>query len=116
MSFKNPLISIVIRAYNEEKHIRKLMDGIFSQEIDNPFEVIMVDSGSVDRTLDIVSGYRARIVNITPKEFSFGRSLNRGIKESKGDYLVFISAHCYPKKKDWLRNIIRPFGDDLMRQ
>ncbi|KPJ56689.1 hypothetical protein AMJ49_04245 [Parcubacteria bacterium DG_74_2] len=112
MSLKNSLISIVIRAYNEEKHIKKLMEGVFNQDIGEPFEVIVVDSGSTDKTLDIISNYQVKIVHIAPKQFSFGYSLNRGIKESKGDYLVFISAHCYPKRKDWLKSIIRPFEDD----
>jgi len=108
---KNPLISIIIRAYNEEKHIKKLLEKIFNQDIKESFEVIVVDSGSVDKTLKIASSYPVKITHISPKEFSFGRSLNKGIKESKGDYLVFISAHCYPNRRDWLRNIIKPFND-----
>jgi len=107
----NPLISVIARAYNEEKHIKKLMEGIFNQETKDPFEVIVADSGSADNTLDIVSGYPVKVVHITPEEFSFGRSLNKGIKESKGEYLVFISAHCYPLRNDWLESIVSPFKD-----
>lgn len=111
MFLKNPLISIIIRAYNEEKHIKKLMERIFNQDIEKPFEVIVVDSGSADKTLDIISSYPVKVVHIAPEEFSFGRSLNKGIENSKGDYLVFISAHCYPQERSWLRNMIEPFKD-----
>ena len=111
-NIKNPLISIIIRAYNEEKHIKNLLERIFNQDIKESFEVIVIDSGSMDKTVEIASSYPVKITHISPKEFSFGRSLNKGIKESKGDYLVFISAHCYPNRLDWLRNIIKPLTDN----
>ena len=105
-----PLCSIVIRAYNEEQHIGKLMTGISQQSIQNN-EVILVDSGSTDSTLEIVSGFPVKIVEIDPKEFTFGRSLNKGIKASAGKYIVIISAHCYPVYPDWLERLLEPFED-----
>ena len=111
-SIENPLISIIVRAYNEEKRIGKLMEEIFKQEINAPFEVIVVDSGSNDKTLEIVSRYHVKIIHITPEDFSFGYSLNKGIENSKGKYLVFISAHCYPLHKDWLKDMIEPFKNE----
>ena len=110
MPTKKPLCSIVIRAFNEEKHIGKLLTGIEQQTIQDR-ETLIVDSGSTDTTLEIASKYDARIVNIDSKEFTFGRSLNRGIQEARGQFIVIISAHCYPVYPDWLDQLLKPFED-----
>ena len=101
-------ISIVIRAFNEEKHLGRLLFGILQQNYPDP-EIILVDSGSTDATLEIASQYPVKVVHIKPEEFTFGRSLNRGIAASTGDYVVMISAHCYPVFPDWLELLIQPF-------
>ena len=58
---KKPKISIVIRAYNEEKHLPKLFDRLKRQKISD-FEVILVDSGSQDETVSIARKNGAKIV------------------------------------------------------
>jgi rhamnosyltransferase len=63
--------SIVIRAYNEERHIGRLLDGIKHQTLKD-VEVILVDSGSTDSTVEIAESYDARIVKIPSEEFTFG--------------------------------------------
>jgi glycosyltransferase involved in cell wall biosynthesis len=105
------LCSIIIRCYNEEKHIGKLFAGISQQTIKN-IELILVDSGSTDSTLNIASKYQTNLVYISPEEFSFGRALNYGCKAAKGKYLVFISAHCWPIYDDWLEHLLEPFQDE----
>jgi rhamnosyltransferase len=109
---ENTKASIIIRAYNEEKHIEKLLQGIRNQKVSFRYEVILVDSGSNDNTVDIAQGYSVEIVHITPAEFSFGCSLNKGIEKANGEYCIFISAHCYPVKEYWLENLILPFADE----
>ena len=103
--------SIVIRCYNEEKHIARLLEGIVQQSIKN-IEIIIVDSGSTDATLSIASRYPTKIISLQPKEFSFGRALNLGCKNSSGELLVFASAHVYPLCKDWLEHLLAPFSDN----
>ncbi len=77
-----PTCSIVIRAYNEEKHIGRLLTGIFQQTVKD-VQVILVDSGSTDNTVQIASTFPVEIVHIKPEEFSFGFSLNQGIRQSQ---------------------------------
>lgn len=105
-----PTVSVVIRSYNEEKHIGKLLKGIRSQTLEN-VEVILVDSGSTDRTVAIAERGGARIVHIAKEEFSFGRALNRGCEAATGNILVFASAHVYPLRRDWLESLVAPFAD-----
>ncbi len=103
-------ISIVIRCYNEEKYIGRLLDGISRQTIKDP-EIIIVDSGSTDSTLQIASKYPIKLVNIEPKDFSFGRSLNLGCSQATKEFIVIPSAHVYPTYTDWLETLIKPFED-----
>jgi len=105
-----PDCSVVVRAYNEEKHIGKLFAGIRMQTIKN-IQVIQVDSGSTDHTVDIARQYDVQVVHIDPKAFTFGRSLNLGISHADADILIFASAHVYPVYPDWLEKLVSPFSD-----
>ena len=107
----SPVCSIVIRAFNEEEHISRLLDGIRHQSI-NDVQVILVDSGSSDRTVEIANQYGVQIVSIQPQDFTFGRSLNLGISHAKSDFVVFASAHVYPVYPDWLERLLEPFEDE----
>jgi rhamnosyltransferase len=103
--------SIVIRAYNEEKHIGRLLDGIRQQTL-RDVEIVLVDSGSTDETVSVAGSFGARLVRIPPSEFTFGRSLNLGIRATTRDLVVIASAHVYPVYPDWLESLLRPFADE----
>ena len=102
--------SIVIRAYNESIHLPRLLEGITHQTVKD-VEVILVDSGSTDSTVSIAEAFGAKMMHIRPEEFTFGRSLNRGIEKATGDFVVIASAHVYPVYPDWLESLLRPFED-----
>lgn len=102
--------SIVIRCYNEEQHIGRLLSGVTQQTV-RDVEIIVVDSGSTDATLSIASRYPVKILTIRPEEFSFGRSLNIGCQAAGGEFIVIASAHVYPVYRDWLERLLAPFAD-----
>jgi glycosyltransferase involved in cell wall biosynthesis len=103
-----PSISIIIRSKNEEHLIGQTLFSVFKQEIDMSFEVIVIDSGSTDRTLDIVRSYAASLYEIDGLEFSYGRALNYGAALAKGQYLINLSAHCIPTDSTWMRRLVSP--------
>src|SRR3990172_10282737 len=103
--------SLVIRAYNESKHLGRLVEGLTHQTVKD-VEVILVDSGSTDSTVPIARSFGAKIVHVVPLDFTFGRSLNRGIQAASREYIVIASAHVYPVYPDWLGCLLRPFSDD----
>ncbi len=105
-----PRCSIVIRAFNEEQHIGKLLTGIMQQTEKN-VEIILVDSGSTDATVAIASRFPVKIVQINPRDFTFGYSLNQGIAKAQGEFIVIVSAHVYPVYPDWLEQLLLPFND-----
>jgi glycosyltransferase involved in cell wall biosynthesis len=106
-----PSLSIIIRAYNESAHIGRLLEGIARQTVRNP-EIILVDSGSTDDTAAIARNHGAAVVEIAPEDFTFGRSLNRGLAAAFGEFAVIASAHVYPVYPDWLERLLEPFEDD----
>lgn len=106
------LISIVIRTLNEERYLREVLTSIANQKIQGlNLEVVIIDSGSTDKTLEIAFEFGARVTFIKKEDFSFGRSLNRGCAYARGEFLVFISGHCIPASDDWLINLVDPLRD-----
>lgn len=102
--------SIVIRAYNESQHLPRLLEGIHRQTVGN-VEIILVDSGSTDDTVGIAESFGARVVRIPSAEFTFGRSLNFGVRAATRELVVVASAHIYPVYPDWLERLLSPFED-----
>jgi len=102
--------SIVIRAFNEAEHLGRLLEGIARQTV-RDVEVILVDSGSTDATIAIAEKHGAKVVHIQPEDFTFGRSLNRGIQAASHEFVVIASAHVYPVYPDWLERLLEPFTD-----
>ena len=101
--------SVVIRAYNESAHIGKLLAGVARQTC-RDVEVILVDSGSTDDTVEIARSHGARIVHVRPEDFTFGRSLNMGIEAASRELVVIASAHVYPVYPDWIERLLGPFA------
>ncbi len=108
-----PRVSIIIRAFNEEKHLGFLLQAIQDQRFTD-FEIILVDSGSTDRTLVIAARYPVQIQHIQPADFTFGRSLNIGLRAAKGEVAVIASAHVIPLDANWLKNLVTPFDDPMV--
>ena len=106
-------VSVVIRAYNEDEHIEKLLLGISAQSL-KADEVILVDSGSTDNTVEIARRYGCTIVSIEKHEFTFGRALNRGCAAASGDICVFPSGHVFPTYHNWLEALVAQFNDECV--
>jgi glycosyltransferase involved in cell wall biosynthesis len=105
-----PETSIVIRAFNEERHLPGLFDGLAGQGY-RDFETIVVDSGSFDRTRDIAERRADRLVRIKSDDFTFGHSLNVGIAHGRGRFIVIVSAHTAPTSGRWLENLVAALHD-----
>ncbi len=101
-------ISIVIRCKNEEQSIGRTLEKIDSQKIDVPREIIVVDSGSTDRTLEIAGNYTPHVYQIAPETFTFGYALNYGIERASGGIIANLSAHCIPTGNSWLFELVDP--------
>jgi rhamnosyltransferase len=107
-----PAVSVIIRAKDEAGAIGEVLDLVLAQELDGgAVEVIVVDSGSTDRTLDIVRERPVQLIEIPSRAFSFGGALNTGCEAASAPVLVALSAHAYPLDKRWLARMLACFDD-----
>lgn len=105
-----PSVTVVMRCKNSEAEIAQALQGLYSQEF-RDFELLVVDSGSTDRTQDIVGEYPARVVRIAPDDYFPGRVLNRAIEASTSDIIVFQNSDVVPLDVRALGNLLAPFND-----
>lgn len=108
------MISVVIRAKNEEQYLGEVLRAILAQDEPEEFEVLLLDSGSTDRTLEIARSLAGRIEEIPAGSFTFGRALNLGMKLAQGRIVVYVSAHCTPTTHAWLRELVTPLRQEPM--
>ena len=102
----NPLISVIIPAYNEEKNIEKCLHALEIQTIPKKtYEIIVVDGGSTDHTKLIAERYSNKVLNENTS-ISFARNL--GAKHAKGNVILFIDADVIISKNT-LQNILEVF-------
>lgn len=103
--------SIIIRTLNEARYLPQLFEAIDGQRSEFRSELIIVDSGSTDGTLEIARSKGCKILKIAKEDFSFGRSLNIGCSEALGKYLIIISGHCVPCHGSWMQRLVAPLSE-----
>lgn len=105
---KTPKVSVILTVKNEERTIGHAIESML--RVDYPdYEVIVVDGGSEDKTVDIAKNHRVRIIQT--RDSTPGQGRNVGIVNSSHPIIAFIDGDCYVERKDWLKN-----GVDLFRQ
>ncbi len=107
---KNPKISLVIPAYNEEKYIGDCLTHVIQNGGGRFFEIIVIDNASTDKTSEIASGFPlVRVVQEPNKGLTKARQ--RGFLESKGDVIAMIDADTR-MPKNWFSTLIREFSNN----
>jgi len=107
----SPETSIVIRAFNEERWLPQVLSAIARQR-NQDYEVLLVDSGSVDHTRQIAEANGARVLRLRPEDFTFGHSLNVGLDAARGRFVAILSAHAIPVGEQWLESLVEPLRDE----
>lgn len=89
----NPLISVLMPAYNAEKYIKEAIESILNQTFSN-FEFIIIDDGSIDATEEIIKSFKdSRIVYIkNEKNLGLIKTLNKGISIARGEFIARMDS------------------------
>ncbi|MGI0071755.1 MAG: glycosyltransferase [Thermoplasmata archaeon] len=105
------LISVVVTVRNEERGVAPLLDSLAGQE--SPVEIVLVDSESRDRTVEIAEGYARRhpgVVRVVAQPGSRGMGRNRGVREARGELVAFTDGDCIADS-GWLRALRRGLAE-----
>ena len=101
--------SAIVRARDRAHTIEATLQALRSQTV--PVEIIVVDSGSTDGTIEIAQRYADLVVHLPQSEFTYGGALNVGAAAASGDVHFALSAHCAPAYDDWVERSISHYTD-----
>ncbi len=104
-------VGVVIRTLNEAELIGTCLETLRRQRSRFELDVLVVDSGSTDATLEIARSCGARILELPPGDFDYSKSLNDGIGQVRGDLVLILSAHAVPVDEHWVERMTAPFED-----
>jgi rhamnosyltransferase len=107
-----PLVSIVVPTRNGAATLPGLLDAIARQQVSFPFEVVAVDSGSTDGTLELLRPRVDRLIEVGAAAFDHGLTRNLGIEDARGELIVLIVQDALPTSDTWLSALTAPFAAD----
>lgn len=107
-----PDATIVIPTKNGGELFRQVLDHVFGQVTQYTFEVICVDSGSTDNTLQIIRNSQAKLFEIAPEDFGHGKTRNYGAEKGSGEFICFLTQDALPVHESWLENMLNAMKMD----
>lgn len=108
-----PLVTVAILTYNGEKYLERILVEVLGQHLDGAVEVLVIDSGSTDSTLDIVARFsEVRLVQIPNSEFGHGKTRNLAARLGRGTFIAYLTHDAIPASREWLRELLQPFEID----
>ena len=108
-----PLVTVVIPVYNGGKMLKAVVEACLEQDLDQEFEVLLIDSASSDGCLEgLPQDDRLRVHRIRKEDFGHGRTRNLGTELAQGEYVAFLTQDAIPANRMWLMNLIAPLQKD----
>lgn len=101
---------VVMRCYNDAWVVGDTLRAIAEQDL--PHQLIVFDNESSDGSLGIIRQYTDNIVNVPKGKYIPGRVLNHAMRETDGEFVVFVNSDCVPQNRQWLRHLLDGFRDD----
>ena len=108
---ESPKVTVFVPTWNGGKLFEEVLDRLATQETTWPYELLAIDSGSRDGTLDLLKRYPIRVIQIPNKEFDHGLTRNLAIREARGEFVVLTVQDATPDSTDWLATMISNFDD-----
>jgi glycosyltransferase involved in cell wall biosynthesis/GT2 family glycosyltransferase len=105
---KPSLVSVIVLVKNGARYLNEVLITVGRQRLDAEIETLVIDSGSIDGSVEIAWAAGARVIEISPSAFQHGATRNFAAEEARGEYLVFLTQDATPASEDWLDKLIAP--------
>lgn len=99
-------VSVIIPTKDGGELLREVLKRVFEQKTKYTYEVICVDSGSTDNTIEIIKSFPCRLFCIQPSEFGHGKTRNYGAGKGTGEFIMFLTQDAMPADENWIENFI----------
>lgn len=105
-------VSVIIPTLNAEHEIEDLLAALERQSL-RPMEILVVDSASEDRTIELIRKHKGvRLLQIDRQDFNHGGTRDLALRESRGDFVCFLTQDAVPVSDDYLELLVAPMVDD----
>jgi len=108
-NFRPPHLSVVVPAYNEEQRIGHCLKVLTTQQTQRPFEIIVVDNGSKDKTAEIAKNYKVTVCK--EKKKGYGEAARTGVRLAKAPIIALTDADTIPNPH-WIDHILDAYDRD----
>src|SRR3954452_25015025 len=102
-------VSVAIPVYNGARYLDEVLSAVRAQRVDREVELLIVDSGSTDGSLEIAERHGASIHRIPKAEFSHGGTRNLAMELASGEHVAFITQDATPAHDGWLAALLEGF-------
>ncbi len=106
-----PRVSIVIPTKDGAETLPQLLAALAKQDASFDHEIVAIDSGSTDGSVEILREHGAQVESIHPSEFSHGEARNRAIRRTRGELIALLTQDAVPQGEGFLEALVRPFDD-----
>lgn len=109
MAARKPKATVVVLTWNGERYLERILDALSKQDYPAGYEVLVIDSGSTDATLEIIGRHpEVRLHTIPNSEFQHGRTRNLAATLAEGEYVVYLTHDAVPVGERWIANMVAP--------
>ncbi|TXH66902.1 MAG: glycosyltransferase [Thiothrix sp.] len=105
-------VSVVIPTLNGGKLLGQVVDRVLAQQTPWPFELLIIDSGSTDGSIESLKASQVKIHAIPKTEFSHGGTRNLGVELTSGEYVAFLTQDALPTDAFWLFHLVSVLEHD----
>ena len=102
-------VSVAIPVLDGERYLEEVLAAVFAQRVDQELEVLVIDSGSRDRSREIARSAGATVIEIPPEEFGHGRTRNLALARTSGEHVAFLTQDATPAHEGWLQQHLESF-------
>ena len=106
-----PAVTLFVPTWNAGPEFPEILGRMQNQRLDRPFEVLIIDSGSTDGTVEFLRRQPVRLIEIPRVEFNHGLTRALGIRESRGEIVVLTVQDARPVDDRWMQGLVDAFAD-----